>query len=311
MESQSEKQVMKKSTSSRGFWVWITLLVVSIVGGILVFTFTFPTESPKRPPSKQERTSSRKLRRESVKTSGTASDVVRRAMPKDFPSHKRARDEKPVEIFSHLTGVDRRFAEAVQTALDNDDFKATVEAVQKAMTSTNVEVRINAVEALAWFGTEALPELTACMTDADEEVRQVAESEWELAIQGIDALDTRFRIVTLAFSKLVDKDQLSSFGGLMDSAATEWIDSAERKEIEDERRFEVVQALVDIIEGENKKTAEAACEIYESVTGSEWKGIDEAERYLADPENYDPDEAPIVGGTASEVSHSQDGEQTE
>lgn len=285
----AEKPVTKAPTGSKGFWIWGMLLAVSVIGGVFVFIPTPETEVTKEP-KEQGQTGSRKLRRNWVKPTGTASDVVRKAMPKVLPSRKHDQDEKPVEIFSHLTGSDRRFAEAVQAALDSDDLKATVEAVQKAMASTNTEVRINAVEALGWFGSEALPELTACMMDADEEVQQTAANQWELAIEDVAAPDERFKVVAAAFSILGNEDQLTSFGGLMDSAATEWIDSAEEKTVEDERRLEVVQTLVDIIEGGGSKNAEAARDVYESVTGNEWKGIDEAEKYLGDPDNYEPPE---------------------
>lgn len=241
-----------------------------------------------------ERTGRGKLRRAPVANADTAGEAVRKALPKDLPKKQRRRVKgggAPADMFSHLSGEDRKNAEAVQSALDDNDLKATLAATEKALVSTNAEVRLNAVEALGWFGVEALPELTMCMADADEDVQQAAENQWELAVQEMEEPGSRFKVIAAAFSKLSNEDQLTSLGGLLDCAATEWIDGAEEQAESDERRLAVVQSLVDIIEGEGEgeKNVTAAREVYESVTGFEWTNIDEAGRYLLDPENYDPD----------------------
>lgn len=194
------------------------------------------------------------------------------------------------ELYGHLTGEDRENAEAVQAALDAGDFATMVRAAERALRSANSEVREAAVEALGWFGTDAIPELTACLADPNEDVRQSAENAWELALQDIDDAHMRFEIASAAFGRLTGKDILTTLGGQMANAATDWIDSSEDDETASKRRVEVVQSLFDILEGGTSFSSEAAKEVYSDITGHEWRGADEAERYLADPDNYEEPE---------------------
>lgn len=219
-------------------------------------------------------------------------DAVRKAMPKKLPKvirHKRP--ERPVELFEHLNGVDRKMAEAVQSALDADDFEKVVLAATESLSSDNPEVRQNAVEALGWFGAQALPELTGAMTDADEDVRQAAENCFEQAVQEIEEPADRFKVTMAAFGALTDPDQLATLGGLVGNDATEFIDGEDDPAKAAENRLSVLQAIVEVIEGNQPQNAEAAKELYNDITGNEWLGLDEAQRYLDDPENYEPPEA--------------------
>ena len=80
-------------------------------------------------------------------------------------------------------------------------------------------------------------------------------------------------------------------GGQFANAATELIDEEEDETRASQKRTEVVQVLVDIIEGGKPARAEAAREIYEDVTGNKWISVNEAEKYLKDPDNYEePDD---------------------
>ena len=206
---------------------------------------------------------------------------------------KRNVKEMPLDIFEHLTGKDRRYAEAIQDALDADDFKATLAAVNSAMKSKNPEVRESAVEALAWFGEDALPELTGAMADPDEDVANAAENAWELALQEINEADRRFSIAAAALRTPFKKDHLMTICSQMTGAAMEMIDNEEDAKKANEIRVMVVQTLVDIMDSGRAANVEQAKEAYEEITGSEWRSIEEAERYLADPENYElPDDHP-------------------
>ena len=55
--------------------------------------------------------------------------------------------------------------------------------------------------------------------------------------------------------------------------------------------MEAIQALVDLMDQPGSpKRAEISRELYEEITGHNWISLDEAERYLQDPENYEPPE---------------------
>ena len=76
-------------------------------------------------------------------------------------------------------------------------------------------------------------------------------------------------------------------GSQFANAATELIDEEEDEALASQKRTEVIQALVDMIEGGKPAHVEAASEIYEDVTGNKWISVDEAEKYLRDPDNYE------------------------
>lgn len=194
----------------------------------------------------------------------------------------------PDRMYAHLKGKDRTLAEQLQRGLDEADFKNVAAAADAAANSKNPEVRELAVDALGWFGAEALPELTMCMADPDEDVAQAAMNQWEQGLAEIDGSFDRLSIAAAALGTITDANALESLSGHFSNAATEYIDEAEDDENKAlERRVEVVQALLDIIEGGNAVRARQAMETYDDITGSRWLGVDEAEKYLRDPDNYE------------------------
>jgi len=212
--------------------------------------------------------------------------AVRDAM-KGMPKSKKPKDRRPIDIFANLSGKDRRLAEEMQRALDGNDFDATLAAAKKALASTNDEIRLSAVEAMSWFGIDALPELTGLMADSDERVANEAETAWELAIGEIDDASRRFSIAAAAMSTLSNKDHLTSISGQLEGAALELIDREDAPEKSDDARIAVVQTLVDIMESSPENGAAQAKEAYRTITGFTWVSIDEAEAYLLDPDNYE------------------------
>ena len=209
---------------------------------------------------------------------------------------KRRRGEEIVALtlrrsmFDDLPEAERKLCEAVQEALDAEDFKKTIDAVSQSMLSKNPEVRSHAVEALGWFGAEALPELTTLMGDPDEDVAQSAINAWESGISEIDDAKVRFKVAGMALRALSGEDALQSIGSQYSIAATELIDSAESEEAALDMRVMVIQAVVDMIDSANKRLSDLGCELYEDITGNEWLNVTEAEKYLNDPDNYEPPE---------------------
>ncbi len=203
---------------------------------------------------------------------------------------KSGQDTPDIGAFAHLPPADRNLAESVQNALDREDYAATLKAAGKALNSTNAEVRLHAVEALGWFGKRALAELTPCMADSDENVAQSAANAWELALSEIEDAKERFDVALLALTTISAKDPLRMIGSQFANAATDLIEGIEDEQSAAEKRIGVVQAVADIICGDQPSQAAAAREIYEEITGHEWLNVEEAEKYLSDPENYEPPE---------------------
>ena len=70
-------------------------------------------------------------------------------------------------MFGRFSDADRKLCEEVQAAMDADDSKTTIRLCSKLMSSSDPEVRSHVVDALGWFGFEALPELTTMLGDSD------------------------------------------------------------------------------------------------------------------------------------------------
>ena len=275
---------------------WVVGLAVCLSG--VWYTCRQPNVSDNQ--SRQETSKrNRRLRPKAVKTQNrTAEQAVRQVMtnvkiPKQIDRWQGFRNADPDRLFSRLNGEDRRLAEALQKDLDDAEFARVAKSAAAALRSKNPEVRELAVEALGWFGAEALPELTPLMADSDENVAQAAISQWEQALADVDGSYDRLSISAAAMGTLSDPDALESISSQFSNAATEYIDDEEDEGKALEKRVEVVQALLDMMDEtkEDDTRTRMAMETYEDITGSKWYGADEAEKYLADPDNYEgPDE---------------------
>ena len=188
---------------------------------------------------------------------------------------------------SSYSPADKKLSDAIQSALEDEDFSAVAAAAERAMKSSNPEVRREAVDALGWFGEKALAELTVWMADADEDVAQAATSHWEDGVADIEEADERLKVSLFAINTITDRDALEVIGSQFANAATELIDGEEDETRAAQKRQEVLQALVDMIEDGKPAHAAAAREIYEDVTGNKWISIDEAEKWLRDPDSYE------------------------
>jgi hypothetical protein len=203
-------------------------------------------------------------------------------------------------MFGRLSESDRKLCEAVQEALDANDAERTIAAAIQLMSSTDPEARSHAVDALGWFGVEALPELTALMGDANEDVAQNAINSWESGLSEIEEPSTRLKLSDMAMNALESKDALESIGAQFSVAATEYMDEDGTDEEVSNRRVEVLQSLVNMIGSPNKRLSDVGHELYEEITGYEWISVSEAELYLRDPDNYEPPgEDPIYSSGSS------------
>lgn len=220
---------------------------------------------------------------------GSAVRVIR-ADKRTVQARKRVRVAVSTED-DDMTAADRRLYDAVQEAWDAEDVAAVRRTAAEAYGSENVEVRQQAVDALAWFGEKTLAELTPMMADADPDVAESARDAWESALVDIESAADRLHITRMALKAVSDAETLEMVGSQFSDAASELIDEEEDEAKAQRYRVEVVQTLVDLIgDGLSSERAVQAKEIYESVTCNEWISAEEAERYLRDPDGYEPPE---------------------
>lgn len=237
-------------------------------------------------------------------------------MPRRRPSRPTAARPRPEPAEAALpdgregmSEADRRLSDAVQAALDAEDFAQTREAARRAAQSANADVRVQAAEALGWFGAKALVDLIPLMGDPDKAVAKAAADAWEFGLMEVIDPGFKFTAAHEALKTVGDSDALAMIGAQFAAAATERIDATDGAAAE-RLRVQAVQALVDLMEtADGTKRAEVSRELYEEITGQRWLGLDEAERYLQDPENYEPPEDVAPEGAARwQAERSAEGE---
>lgn len=246
---------------------------VVVAGSVCCFVCIGDEDPAYMPPVKT--LPSKKLNRGKSNYVTNISDVVRdQIKPLVNNSARRKKRLAPggdVANFSHMNPKDRKLSLAVQAALDENDFKSVVKATTAALKSPNPEVRENAVEALGWFGVEALPELTPLMGDKNEDVAESAVNCWQSALSEIESDDTRAKIAETVMPVLDNTDALEMI-------VTEITGQ------DDE--LKIMQSLVNLMQCGNEKVVAVVKEEYESMTGDAWTGFDAAEAWLQ--ENYEP-----------------------
>ena len=163
-----------------------------------------------------------------------------------------------------LSPRDRACVEAIEAAWDDNDYAKLLPSITTASKSASSDVRAQAVEALRWFGKEALAELTIFMADSDDDVRTSACDAWTSALFEVEDPTLKGKLVVSAMEILTDADQLESMV----------------MEINDLPNSAQMEILTRLIEGGNKVAAEVAREHYEFVTGEPYESRDAAQKWL-------------------------------
>lgn len=166
---------------------------------------------------------------------------------------------------------EQRLFARLDAAFDKDDLTTIRNLSSEIANSSNRDLREKAVEALGWFGDQAIVELTAFLSDSDEDVAEKAHDEWVSGLQQIDDDKYKGSVVGLALRGLKSKSML-------EDVANELVGIDE---------LVALQTVVDIID-EGGVAVPHVKEAYETITGDPWKSVEEAEKWLA--ENYDLDE---------------------
>ena len=165
---------------------------------------------------------------------------------------------------------DQKIMAAADAAIDEDDLDLARSLAEQALASNNKELREMVVDALGWFGEEAMSELTPFMSDPDEDVAEQATSHWKDALQEVSDDGTKAGIVEMSLGALKNKE-------ILEDVANELMDIDE---------LAALQVIVNVMEGGNDAATDALREVYDSITGEEWAGVDAAEAWLQ--KNYTP-----------------------
>ena len=211
---------------------------------------------------------------------------------KDKAAFRRA------SIVDNYSPEDRKLADAVQSALDDDNFEQARKAVAKAMESENPDVRQEAVNALGWFGDKALVDLTRAMADKNADVAESARSHVENALMGMED-DDRAVVLAGEYVNLFaeDEEAVTMFAGVLSAAGTRITDPDDSSSTEDVARAKGNRAgIVDIVAemiGKGGKLEEKGRELYEEITGDAWTDRATADIWANDieePQEEEPEQ---------------------
>ena len=235
------------------------VLALAVVG-VLAWLALAPVERP-APKAK----AAEKVERKAEGKAKRVKDVAK-AKPRPAATNGTVQTEAQVPVtdwIDELTGKDKEIARKVSDALDEEDLATIKGLVRDAAASRNTEVRQQMVDALGWFDTKAIADLTLFLADPDADVAQSAFNHWDSAVDMVDDESFKVTVAKDAMKSLKDPDMLENV-------------SSKLKAAEDEGA--AVDAVVDILRNvkEDSAAAKIAKESYEFITGEEFKSLSEA-----------------------------------
>ena len=188
------------------------------------------------------------------------------------PIAKAKVPREKVPLPDDFSPQERHDIEAMDDALDQEDFAAVAAACEAFQSSTNPAVRLRVVESLGWFGEQALPEITPYLADPDEDVRDSALQQWESGVGEMEDNEKKGGLIEATMGLLKDREMLDEIAFHLNELP----------------ELMAVDIQVALINGDNPEAAAAAKEAYEFTTGEEYVSVDAAQKWV--DENVDPDD---------------------
>ena len=181
-----------------------------------------------------------------------------------------ARDDDASAAEAGLSAADRRLLGDIQSALDDERIADVRRLAAAAQANPSAEVRQRAVEALGWFGEQALGDLTPFLADADGDVRDAAMGAVEQALAQVEDEG----------EKVAYAESVMSVRGACTADGLEML-AGQLRGVADEPA--AVAAAVRVIEsGANPPAAAAMRDVYEFLTGEAYTTPEAAARWQAE-----------------------------
>lgn len=266
---------MKKSV----IVIVLTVSVAALAIWVMIGSFTdrpVKESTPKPPPTVEE----------SVAIKPTAVEKLRgrdRGKNNGIRKNKRRRDNGEdkkvsrvrIKVEDTYTPEERKLADDLQEASDENGLAGVRKAVAAIMGQKNPELKVEAINALGFYGKDSLKDLMAFLKDSSEEVVDAATDRIALSLEELDDEDNAFRAefisTLLSIGGLCSKDAVERFVGQLESmGSSDW--------------KVAVQTLSSLINGEDvgDVVKTRAKEAYQFVTGEEYTTIEAAEKWYND-----------------------------
>ena len=282
------------------------LALATLVAAALLWVTLGGDPVPERKPTRAKKS----LIQDAASAKKQAANSAAKKKPTKVAVQKEKR-KKDKKAFRRMPAVDtyssedRKLADAVQAALDDDNLEQTRKAAAKAMKSENPEVRQEAVDALGWFDDKALVDLTKAMADKNADVAESARSHVENALMGMEDDDRAFVLASEYVKQFAeDEEAVTMFAGVLSSAGSRIIDPDDTDSAEDVAKAKGNRAgIVDIVDemiGKGGKLAEKGRELYEEIAGDAWTDRAAADEWANDIEEPQSEEAESESAESSE-----------
>lgn len=140
---------------------------------------------------------------------------------------------------SALTDEQHKLIDAIRLALEEERLMALIDLVKQLQASDEwpdgipVPIRKAAIDALAWFGKDGLPEVIGFMADSDPEILETAIEAFDDGLQDANGDAELSMLVITACQAVNDADAIESFlmelGEMRNSVAVETIKAIAEK----------------------------------------------------------------------------------
>lgn len=184
------------------------------------------------------------------------------------------RKKARIRVVEDYSPRERRLADKLQDASDDNDLGKIRKAVSDIMAQKNSELKKEAISALGFFGKNAIKDLMAFLSDPNQ---GVVDSATDTIAQAIDDMEddendskAEFIESILSIKGLCGKDVVERFAGQLESLGA----SNERLS---------VQTMVNLIENKNVEEIVRARmkEAYQYITSEEYTTFEAAEKWYS------------------------------
>lgn len=222
-------------------------------------------------------------------------------------SRRNGKDAKTVvrhvrQVEDPYTPEERKLADTLQDASDENSLGSVRKAVVAIMRQENPELKIEAINALGFYGKDSLKDLMAFLKDSSREVIDAATDRIALSLEELGEDESDFKVefisTLLSIDGLCGKDAVERFVGQMEALG------AGNAKV-------VVPTLVSLIDGKDAGdfVKAKAKEAYKFVTGEEYTTFEAAEKWYTAKaaEEESAKQVESDGGDESGESSSGDG----
>lgn len=243
----------------------IVLAMAAVVGLLYLSLFRVPAEPVEKPVKEPVKVKTTRLAKDGqdLKARQDQFKTKVKANAKSLRSGVRPNIDL-LAVRTDISEADRKLMQAIQGALDAENYEDLIAVLPQVRASANAEVREDFVDALGWFGQEGMLEMLPFIADRDEAVAESASGHWEMALNQVDDSRDKCMLVESAMSVIRDRDSL-------DTMAQELVSCDE---------VDALQTLINLIDGPNQAAAEIAREQYEFITDEKYSGVEAAEAWL-------------------------------